>query len=82
MEVWTKDKESVALLYRVHEAERTIFKEFSYDFYQKSPLGWIKIGKTHYCSSKKVAIQRLSNLGYQKDPDQKNPSPLGDLLTL
>jgi len=82
MEVWSKDKENVALLYKVHESERTIFKEFSYDFYQQSPLGWIKIGKTHYCSSKKVAIQRLSNLGYEKDQNQENPYPLGNLLTL
>lgn len=82
MEVWTRDNESVALLYRVHEEERTIFKEFAFDFYQRSPLGWVKIGKTHNFSSKKVAIETLSRMSYQKNPDQKDLDPIGDLLSL
>ena len=82
MEVWIRDNESVALLYRVHEEERTMFKEFAFDFYQRSPLGWVKIGNTHNFSSKKTAIKSLSRMGYQKDPDQKDLYPVGDLLTL
>ena len=82
MEIWIKDSESVALLYRVHEEERTIFKEYAFDFYQHSPLGWVKIGKTYTASSKKILVEKLSRMNYRKDPNQKDLYPIGDLLTL
>jgi hypothetical protein len=82
MEVWIRDSESAALLYKVHDVDRTIFKKYAFDLYQSSPLGWVKTGKTHYSSSKPNAIQKLANLQYQKDPNQKNLYPLGDLLSL
>jgi hypothetical protein len=82
MEVWIRDSESAALLYKVHDAERSIFKKYAFDLYQHSPLGWVKVGKTYYSSSKPNAIQKLANLQYQKDPNQKDLYPLGDLLSL
>ena len=82
MEVWIRDREIIALLYRIHEEERTIFKEYAFDFYQHSPLGWVKIGKTYTASSKKILVEKLSRMNYRKDPDQKDLYPIGDLLTL
>ena len=82
MEIWIRDSESVALLYKVHEEERTMFKEYAFDFYQHSPLGWVKIGKTYTSSSKKVLVEKLSRMNYRKDPNQKDLYPIGDLLTL
>jgi hypothetical protein len=52
MEIWIRDNENAALVYKVHESEQTIFKKWAFDFYQNSPLGWVKIGKTYTSSSK------------------------------
>lgn len=82
MEVWIRDSENAALLYRVHEAEVSMFKKFAFDLYQSSPLGWVRVGKTSYSSSKKNAINKLINLQYQRDPNQKDLYPVGDLLSL
>jgi hypothetical protein len=82
MEIWIRDNENAALVYQVHESEQTIFKKWAFDFYQNSPLGWVKIGKTYTSSSKKNIIQKLINFNYQKDLNQRDLYPVGDLLTL
>lgn len=80
MELWEKSKNEKALLYRNQE-DLNPFSQWAFDKYQYSPLGWVKIGRTTYHSSRDISLTSLARLGYIKAKNQLDLDA-GDLLSL